>query len=207
MVGDRGVLTSARIEQTLRPAAGGRGRGRSDRNSFPDRQQLFRSREIREDPYRWRCRGDRPSGGRARGGRAVRMSGALVILPRGELPPAASPLRACMRYPSYLISSSHSGPCGGAVTSLQSCGLIHFGRPGEEPRGRLVVDFVITAAREASVSIQVGRPGRIDMPRASWRGYLRLSLVSCPIYRSPATGRTKPIRAKTPRRSPELSLV
>lgn len=32
------------------------------------------------------------------------------------------------------------------------------------------------------------------MPRASWRGYLRLSLVSCPIYLSPATTRTKPIR-------------
>ena len=32
------------------------------------------------------------------------------------------------------------------------------------------------------------------MPRASWRGYLRLSLVSCPIYLSAATARTKPIR-------------
>src|ERR1700746_725690 len=32
------------------------------------------------------------------------------------------------------------------------------------------------------------------MPRASWRGFLRLSLVSCPIYLSPATSRTKPIR-------------
>jgi hypothetical protein len=32
------------------------------------------------------------------------------------------------------------------------------------------------------------------MPRASWRGYMRLSLVSCPIYLSPATVRTKPIR-------------
>ena len=29
---------------------------------------------------------------------------------------------------------------------------------------------------------------------ASWRGYLRLSLVSCPIYLSAATARTKPIR-------------
>ncbi len=32
------------------------------------------------------------------------------------------------------------------------------------------------------------------MPRASWRGYLRLSLVSCPIYLTPAMARTKPIR-------------
>lgn len=32
------------------------------------------------------------------------------------------------------------------------------------------------------------------MPRASWRGFLRLSLVSCPVYLSPATTRTKSIR-------------
>jgi len=32
------------------------------------------------------------------------------------------------------------------------------------------------------------------MPRASWRGHLRLSLVSCPIYLSPAAARTKPVR-------------
>ena len=32
------------------------------------------------------------------------------------------------------------------------------------------------------------------MPRASWKGFLRLSLVSCPIYLSPATTRTKSLR-------------
>jgi hypothetical protein len=32
------------------------------------------------------------------------------------------------------------------------------------------------------------------MPRATWRGFLRLSLVTCPVYLSPATTRTKPIR-------------
>jgi DNA end-binding protein Ku len=32
------------------------------------------------------------------------------------------------------------------------------------------------------------------MPRASWRGFLRLSLVSCPVYLSPATTHTKPVR-------------
>jgi DNA end-binding protein Ku len=32
------------------------------------------------------------------------------------------------------------------------------------------------------------------MPRASWSGFLRLSLVSCPIYLSPATTRAKSIR-------------
>jgi hypothetical protein len=32
------------------------------------------------------------------------------------------------------------------------------------------------------------------VPRASWKGHLRLSLVSCPIYLTPATTRTKPIR-------------
>ena len=34
------------------------------------------------------------------------------------------------------------------------------------------------------------------MPRASWRGFLRLSLVSCPICLSPAASRTKPIRLR-----------
>jgi DNA end-binding protein Ku len=32
------------------------------------------------------------------------------------------------------------------------------------------------------------------MPRASWKGFLRLSLVSCPVYLAPATTRTKSIR-------------
>src|SRR5438270_2035722 len=32
------------------------------------------------------------------------------------------------------------------------------------------------------------------MPRASWKGFLRLSLVSCPVFLSPATSRTKSIR-------------
>ena len=32
------------------------------------------------------------------------------------------------------------------------------------------------------------------MPRASWKGFLPLSLVSCPIYLSPASTRTKSIR-------------
>jgi len=32
------------------------------------------------------------------------------------------------------------------------------------------------------------------MPRANWKGFLRLSLVSCPVYLSPATNRTKTIR-------------
>ena len=32
------------------------------------------------------------------------------------------------------------------------------------------------------------------MPRASWKGFLRLSLVSCPVYLSPATSRTQAIR-------------
>ena len=38
------------------------------------------------------------------------------------------------------------------------------------------------------------RRGGFPMPRASWKGFLRLSLVSCPIYLSPASTRTKSIR-------------
>ena len=44
------------------------------------------------------------------------------------------------------------------------------------------------------------------MPRASWKGFLRLSLVSCPVYLSPATSRTKSIRLNqvwVPRTRPE----
>ena len=46
------------------------------------------------------------------------------------------------------------------------------------------------------------------MPRASWKGFLRLSLVSCPVYLSPATTRTKSIRLRqvwVPREAPEPS--
>ena len=32
------------------------------------------------------------------------------------------------------------------------------------------------------------------MPRATWRGFLRLSLVSCPVYLTPAATKTKSIR-------------
>ena len=32
------------------------------------------------------------------------------------------------------------------------------------------------------------------MPRASWNGFLRLSLVSCPVYLSPATIESRRIR-------------
>src|SRR6516225_2504325 len=38
------------------------------------------------------------------------------------------------------------------------------------------------------------RRGGFPMPRASWKGFLRLSLVSCPIYLAPASTRTKSIR-------------
>jgi hypothetical protein len=41
---------------------------------------------------------------------------------------------------------------------------------------------------------QVKSDNNPAMPRASWSGFLRLSLVSCPIYLSPATTRTKSIR-------------
>jgi len=34
----------------------------------------------------------------------------------------------------------------------------------------------------------------MDMPRASWSGFLRLSLVTCPVYLSPATTESKRVR-------------
>ena len=56
---------------------------------------------------------------------------------------------------SYLISCSHSGPWGGASTSLQSCGLTRFGGPVGWLRGLLVIDFAIATAPEALISTQV----------------------------------------------------
>jgi len=46
----------------------------------------------------------------------------------------------------------------------------------------------------ALVVHSLNEQGDFVMPRASWRGFLRLSLVTCPVYLSPATTRTKPIR-------------
>ena len=59
-----------------------------------------------------------------------------------------------MRYPSYLISWSQSGPRGGASTSSQSCGLTHFGSPLERPFGMLVINFGMIAGSEALVSYE-----------------------------------------------------
>jgi DNA end-binding protein Ku len=73
--------------------------------------------------------------------------------------------------------------------SLQKLGgltpAIAAGPPPCRRIGRSVriVDLgAVTLAKEAA------------MPRASWKGFLRLSLVSCPIYLSPAATRTKSIR-------------
>src|SRR6266576_7237544 len=44
------------------------------------------------------------------------------------------------------------------------------------------------------LTVQGLLPAEMPMPRASWKGFLRLSLVSCPVYLSPATSRTKSIR-------------
>ena len=48
------------------------------------------------------------------------------------------------------------------------------------------------------------------MPRASWKGFLRLSLVSCPVYLTPATTRTKSIRLNQvwmPRSGPRAQAI
>jgi alkanesulfonate monooxygenase SsuD/methylene tetrahydromethanopterin reductase-like flavin-dependent oxidoreductase (luciferase family) len=50
------------------------------------------------------------------------------------------------------------------------------------------------AAKWADLVFVIYHGRRPQMPRASWKGFLRLSLVSCPIYLSPATTRTKSMR-------------
>src|ERR1700730_18508508 len=54
---------------------------------------------------------------------------------------------------------------------------------GSYPRSR-----IDTSARPLTCCVAM----EFEMPRATWRGFLRLSLVSCPIYLSPATTRMKP---------------
>ena len=79
-----------------------------------------------------------------------------------------------MRYPSNLISCSHSGPRGGASTILQSSGLTHVGRPGEWLGASSSLDFAVSA-REAVVSIlrQICEGDLIDMP-----GKMKLQLAA-----------------------------
>jgi hypothetical protein len=68
-----------------------------------------------------------------------------------------------------------------------------LGADSGAPRDLLLLNFAITAAFEVFYR---GRfvLRRIDMPRASWKGHLRLSLVCCPVYLSPVTARAKSIR-------------
>jgi hypothetical protein len=59
--------------------------------------------------------------------------------------------RACIRYPSNLVSCSQSGPSGAFSTSLANCGLIQAGgdasstlrRVGTEPKRVARDDFAI----------------------------------------------------------------
>src|SRR5215471_3370835 len=55
--------------------------------------------------------------------------------------------RACIRYPSNLISCSQSGPSGAFSTSLASCGLIQAGGEASSVRRRvgIVADIGVAA--------------------------------------------------------------
>jgi hypothetical protein len=68
--------------------------------------------------------------------------------------------------------------------------IASLGTDRDAPRDLLLLNFVIRAAREVFYRGSFIQK-RIDMLRASWRGHLRLSSVSCPIYLSPATASTK----------------
>ena len=54
--------------------------------------------------------------------------------------PASS--RACIRYPSNLISCSQSGPSGASLTSAASCGFTHNGGEAGSPLRRVGVVVV-----------------------------------------------------------------
>jgi hypothetical protein len=59
--------------------------------------------------------------------------------------------RACIRYPSNLISCSHSGPSGAASTSLVSCGFIQFGSVVVSLHLPSAIDRVTAATRDAKI--------------------------------------------------------
>jgi DNA end-binding protein Ku len=71
---------------------------------------------------------------------------------------------------------------------------------GAAPAGRDLKERLSVRCCEASRDVASLRQSAAlaaeenDMPRASWSGFLRLSLVSCPIYLSPATTEAKRIR-------------
>ena len=54
-------------------------------------------------------------------------------------------LRNIIRHRKLRFACNHSEPWGGAATSLQSCGLTRFGRPGEWLGSLFVEDLAITA--------------------------------------------------------------
>src|SRR5580704_18076691 len=60
---------------------------------------------------------------------------------------------------------------------------------GSRPKSRLRFAFVPNLGARC-----LSDEGDIPMPRATWNGFLRLSLVSCPIYLTPATSEGANIR-------------
>ena len=58
----------------------------------------------------------------------------------------------------------------------------------------MVLKLIVHSARGPFPDRSTPHSTEVRTPRASWSGFLRLSLVSCPIYLSPATTRTKSIR-------------
>jgi len=61
------------------------------------------------------------------------------------------------------------------------------------PRAASALTVLVIARRRIRIDLAT-RLVFVDMPRASWRDFLRLSLVSCPTYLSPATTRRKSVR-------------
>jgi hypothetical protein len=71
---------------------------------------------------------------------------------------------------------------------LMGCCTGSGGRPSD---GRHAIIFAFGSAfrrRVWALAVHLlNDQGDFVMPRATWRGFLRLSLVTCPVYLSPAT--------------------
>ena len=126
--------------------------------------------------------------GRGRAGRAARRPS-----PSPTVPGAPRRARNPTRGRRSASCASRSAPrCGGGSASDRRTAFCAVCRSADAP---LTLPGCGTRPVVASFNFAtVTRWRRGNMPRASWNGFLRLSLVTCPVYLVPATTEAKRIR-------------
>src|SRR5215471_18210980 len=105
--------------------------------------------------------------------------------------PLAAQTRHCRRLRGR---SLHNPICRPSLWCVADRRFVEFAT--SIPLVRICVGQRRLPDRQVSAIVDPSRHRRAEaaVPRASWKGFLGLSLVSCPIYLSPATTRTKSFR-------------